>query len=52
MVFFESLQPPKKPSKRVVRVEGIKVEEVREARDKSLAALEAELTFLTEAGEK
>ena len=48
---FEALEPPRKKSKRVVRVEGIKVEEVREQRNSSLMALEAELERLTEANE-
>ena len=48
---FESLEPPKKQSKRVVRVNGIKVEEARASRCKTLAALEAELERLSGIGE-
>ena len=48
---YESLQPPPKKSKRVVRVEGVKQEDARAQRCKSLEALERELESLTEKGE-
>ena len=48
---YESLEPPRKKTKRVVSKDGIKVEEARESRCKTLEALEAELERLSGIGE-
>ena len=50
--YFEAQEGPAKKAKRVVLVDGIKQEEARLERSESLAALEAELQRLTDAGEK
>ena len=49
---FEEQQGPAKKTKRVVKIDGIKQEELRQARSSSLIALEKELERLTQAGEK
>ena len=49
---FEEQQGPAKKTKRVVKIDGIKQEELRQARSSSLIALEKELERLTQVGEK
>ena len=50
--YSASQEGPAKKSKRVVRVDGIKIEEARVGRSETLAALENELARLVEAGEQ